>query len=629
MAIREIKALKFGEINLRVAPNALNFFEVESEEGFYQALDSKTLKDGIHSFYIKGFATEETGEENLVATKVINNTLYKIQANLTTGDLTLKVKEIGQTPTSVLLLEDSNLKTSSPLFTAFQQARTSGFIPYSFRIFPGSNNNTIKIIYEHALDTSQFDRTSRVIVFTYTKTTQTVTSLTLSQSTTSGGDFDFLGGSSGISKYYEGINDIYLLKAYLFGGVARQFLYAIKRNEVLMSANTSSAGDDNYSSAVSAPGVQVGLSNFMRASLSGYEIGAPDAILKFVDNEITYDVLNIWNKSILISTTEKRILEKDRMFLGGNTFIDPRFAERKIYTYNYTSNTFTLVSTIAAGGLTASNSIAHSSYDEENQKIYLIGYKDSSTVSWFVLDLNGNIIANNTFGGTLSGVFLTKTIFNTSNKFYQFDQNNTVNEIPNLVRSLGDVNSGVSRFTGKNNYEYILLTAYQTPGTNLRQEIFVVDPNGTISFYKKITPSVVPNNPYNNFGILDHYRARSFSFQDVVGQKSQAKTIDIGEDYFFFKHNHGFFFENFENALNGEFGLQDDNTSRAFVNNYAQSFSSHWFNYVNNDFVSYFENEVYVIGWDRKERKIKLSEDKITFTVKSQIVIDNAAIIDL
>jgi hypothetical protein len=626
MPIREIKALKFGEENLKVAPKALNFFEVESEEGFYAGLDSKTLKDGIHSFYVKGFATEQTEEENLVATKVINNTLYKIQANLTTGDLTLKVKEIGQTPTSVLLLANSNLKTSSPLFAAFQAARTSGFIPYSFRIFPGSNNNTIKIIYEHALDTSQFSATSRVIVFTYTKTTQTVTSLTLSQSTTSGGDFDFLCGSAGISKYYEGINDIYLLKTYLFGGVARQFLYAIKRNEVLMSANTSSAGDDNYSSAVNAPAVQVGLGNFMGASF----IGAPDAILSFVDNGITYDVLNIYNKSILISTTGKRILEKDRMFLGGNTFIDPRFAERKIYTYNYTSNTFTLVSTIAAGGLTASSSaIAHSSYDEENQKIYLIGYKDSGTVSWFVLDLNGNILAQNTFGGNLSGVFLTKNIFNTSNKFYQFNQNNTVTEIPNLVRGIGDVNIGVSRFTGKNNYEYILLTAYQVPGQSLQQEIFVVAPNGTISFYKKVTPSIAPVTPYNGFVTLDHYRARSFSYQDVVGQKSQPKTIDIGEDYFFFKHNHGFFFENFENALNGEFGLQDDNTSRAFVQNYSQSFSSNWYNYINNDFVSYFENEVYVIGWDRKERKIKLSEDKIVFNVKSQIVISNAAIIDL
>lgn len=619
MPIREIKALKFGEENLRVAPKALNFFEVESEAGFYAALDSKTLKDGIHSFYVKGFATQETGEENLVATKVINNTLYKIQANLTTGDLTLKVKEIAQNPTSVLLLAASNLKTSSTLFTAFASARSSGFIPYSFRIFPGSNNNTIKIIFEYVLESDTNGNNTRIIVFTYTKTTQTVTSLTLTQSVTSGGDFSSLAGSGGISKYYEGINDIYLLKTYLFSGTARQFLYAIKRNEVLMSI------DDNYTSASNSPGVQVGFGNFMGASF----IDSPNAILKFIDNGITYDVLNIMNKSILISTTGKRILAKDRMFLGGNTFIDPRFAERKTYTYNYASDTFTLVSTIAAGGLTASSSaIAHSSYDEENQKIYLIGYKDSGTVSWFVLDLNGNILAQNTFGGNLSGVFLTKTIFNTSTNFYQFNQNNTVTQIPNLIVSPA-ANNGVSRITGKNNIEYILLTAYQGPGTNLKQDIFIVAPNGTISLYKTITPSVVPAVSFNAFATLDHLRARSFSNQDVVGQKSQAKTIDIGEDHFFFKHNHGFFYENFENALNGEFGLQDDNTTKAFVQNYAQSFGNGWYNYINNDFVSYFENEVYVIGWDRKERKVKLLEDKITFNVKSQIVIDNASIIDL
>ena len=619
MPTREIKALKFGEETLRVAPKALNFFEVESEEGFYAALDSKTLKDGIHSFYIKGFATEETGEENLVATKVINNTLYKIQANLTTGDLTLKVKEIAQNPTSVLLLENSNLKTSSTLFSTFANARTSGFIPYSFRIFPGSDNNTIKIIFEYVLESNTNGTDTRVIVFTYTKTTQTVTSLTLTQSVTSGGDFSSLAGSGGISKYYEGINDTYLLKTYFFSGTARQFLYAIKRNEVLMSV------DDNYTGASSSPGVQVGFGNFTAAFIS-----SPDAILKFIDNGITYDVLNINNKSILISSTGKRILEKDKMFLGGNTFLDPRFAERKTYTYNYASDTFTLVSTIEAGGLTASSSaMAKSSYDEENQKIYLIGYKTYNTVSWFVLDLNGNILAQNTFGGALNGVFLTKTIFNTQTNFYQFNQNNTVTVIPNLIKTPTDTSLGVSRITGKNNIEYIMLTAYQGPGTNLKQSIFIVSPNGTISLYKTITPSVVPAVSLNAFSTLDHMRARAFSNQDVVGQKSQAQTIDIGEDYFFFKHNHGFFYENFENVLNGEFGLQDDNTTKAFVNNYGQTFSNGWYNYINNDFVSYFENEVYVIGWDRKERKVKLLEDKITSNVKSQIVIDNASIIDL
>lgn len=81
MPIREIKALKFGEETLKVAPKALNFFEVESETGFYNALDAKTLKDGIHSFYVQGFDSEETGEQVMLATKVVNNTLYKIQGN--------------------------------------------------------------------------------------------------------------------------------------------------------------------------------------------------------------------------------------------------------------------------------------------------------------------------------------------------------------------------------------------------------------------------------------------------------------------------------------------------------------------------------------------------------------------